>query len=258
MVMIPPVWAPAGGGAAAGSVGAAGSTAGASTFPGVNEGGTWENDGSWETSADAGGTRGAPDNGGFTYQGKEYDPILNQPMEANAETQEGYWEDDIEYSESVTYDETQSKASTQAKTDEKTCENCPPEGKVAPMVRRCSRWSVITISYQTRICGTFYNPETKQIQEYKYCGVSFDGWKDKLCQFWEAKARYDQFFDTYGEPKGWWKGVRSGIKQAGRHQAVATINQPLKVVWIFMQPTSYRYFSKMFKDMPDIMTRWIP
>ena len=62
-----------------------------------------------------------------------------------------------------------------------------------PMVRRCSRWSMVTISYQTRICGTFYNPETQQIQEFKYCGVSFDGWKDKLCQFWEAKARYDQF-----------------------------------------------------------------
>ncbi|UZM73236.1 restriction endonuclease fold toxin 5 domain-containing protein [Yersinia intermedia] len=29
------------------------------------------------------------------------------------------------------------------------------------------------------------------MQEFKYCGVSFDGWKDKPCQFWEAKARYD-------------------------------------------------------------------
>ncbi|MCK6804243.1 Tox-REase-5 domain-containing protein [Enterobacter cloacae] len=141
---------------------------------------------------------------------------------------------------------------------EKTCENCPPEGKVMPMVRRCSRWSEVTINYQTRICGTFYNPETKQIQEFKYCGVSFDGWKDKLCQFWEAKARYDQFFDAFGDPKGWWKGYRSGLSQAGRHQAVATVNQPLKVVWIFMQPVSYRYFSKMFKDFKDIITRWVP
>ncbi|MDT0536115.1 Tox-REase-5 domain-containing protein [Enterobacter cloacae] len=126
------------------------------------------------------------------------------------------------------------------------------------MVRRCSRWSEVTINYQTRICGTFYNPETKQIQEFKYCGVSFDGWKDKLCQFWEAKARYDQFFDAFGDPKGWWKGYRSGLSQAGRHQAVATVNQPLKVVWIFMQPVSYRYFSKMFKDFKDIITRWVP
>ena len=102
-----------------------------------------------------------------------------------------------------------------------------------------------------------YNYRT-QIQEFKYCGVSFDGWKDKLCQFWEAKARYDQFFDAFGDPKGWWKGYKSGLSQAARHQAVATVNQPLKIVWIFMQPISYRYFSKMFKDFKDIITRWMP
>ncbi|EPV5061582.1 Tox-REase-5 domain-containing protein [Klebsiella pneumoniae] len=39
------------------------------------------------------------------------------------------------------------------------------------------------------------------MQEFKYCGVSFDGWKDKLCQFWEAKARYDQFFRADGTKK---------------------------------------------------------
>ncbi|MEB0952925.1 phage late control D family protein [Citrobacter sedlakii] len=51
---------------------------------------------------------------------------------------------------------------------------------------------------------------------------------------------------------------QSGLSQAGRHQAVATVNHPLKIVWIFMQPVSYRYFSKMFKDFKDIITRWVP
>ena len=179
-------------------------------------------------------------------------------MAVSAETHGDFWEDDIDYSETVSYEGVDTRAGAQAKTDEKNCENCPPEGKVMPMVRRCSRWSEVTISYQTRICGTFYNPETKQIQEVKYCGVSFDGWKDKLCQFWEAKARYDQFFDAFGDPKGWWKGYKNGLSQAARHQAVATVNQPLKSVWIFMQPVSYRYFSKMFKDFKDIITRWEP
>ncbi|EED4852134.1 hypothetical protein UJ01_19365 [Salmonella enterica subsp. arizonae] len=50
--------------------------------------------------------------------------------------------------------------------------------------------------------------------------MSFDGWKDKLCQFWEAKARYDQFFDAFGDPKGWWKGYKSGLSQAARHQNI--------------------------------------
>ncbi|MDF7680959.1 Tox-REase-5 domain-containing protein [Enterobacteriaceae bacterium ESL0689] len=36
---------------------------------------------------------------------------------------------------------------------------------------------------------------------FKYCGVSFDSWKDKRCQFQEAKARYDQFFKADGQKK---------------------------------------------------------
>ncbi|HIB6175451.1 TPA: Tox-REase-5 domain-containing protein, partial [Klebsiella variicola subsp. variicola] len=95
-------------------------------------------------------------------------------------------------------------------------------------------------------------------QEFKYCGVSFDGWKDKLCQFQEAKARYDQFFKADGTRKTWWTGDISANNQATRHQAVATVNQPLKVVWIFMQPVSYRYFSKIFSRHKDIITRWQP
>lgn len=96
------------------------------------------------------------------------------------------------------------------------------------------------------------------LQEFKYCGVSFDGWKDKLCQFQEAKARYDQFFRADGLKKNWWTGDVSAIKQAGRHQAVATINQPLKVFWIFMQPISAKYFTIIFQDMKDIIVRWEP
>lgn len=248
----------AGGGAAAGSVGAAGNSTGTANFPGMgNDSGTWENNGSWEEDS-ASSFQSLPTEGSFTYQGRAYDPILYEPMEVSAEMHGDYWEDDMDYSESVIYDATQSKAGTQAKTNEKSCENCPPEGKVAPMVRRCSRWSEITISYQTRICGTFYNPETKQIQEFKYCGVSFDGWKPKLCQFWEAKARYDQFLISSHQKKTWWRGDRSAINQASRHQAVATVNQPLKIIWIFMQPISFAYFSNMFIGMKDIIVRYQP
>lgn len=254
MVMIPPVITGGTGGAAAGSAGMAGSASGASGFPGAGNHGGWEDD---DMSAGAGSAH-SRNSGGFDYQGKQYDSVLNDPMTVSAEMHGGFWEDDMDYSETVSYEGIETRTGAQAKTDEKTCENCPPEGKVMPMVRRCSRWSMVTISYQTRICGTFYNPETQQIQEFKYCGVSFDGWKDKLCQFWEAKARYDQFFRADGSKKEWWRGDASAISQAGRHQAVATINQPLKVVWIFMQPISYHYFSKVFFRMKDIIVRWEP
>lgn len=244
------------GSAATGGVGMAGASTGTAVFPGAgSRDGDWEEDNISYPGSGSGSRQG---NEGFYYQGKQYDPILNEPMVVSAETHGDFWEDDMDHSETVNYEGIDSKAGVQAKTDEKTCENCPPEGKVMPMVRRCSRWSMVTISYQTRICGTFYNPETQQIQEFKYCGVSFDGWKDKLCQFWEAKARYDQFFRADGSKKPWWTGNLSAINQASRHQAVATVNQPLKVVWIFMQPVSCEYFRKMFKDYKDIITRWQP
>jgi len=244
------------GGAAAGSVGAAGRLTGTSMFPGTGSShGGWEDEDMSYPDSGSGSRQG---NGRFDYQGKQYDPVLNEPMAVSAETHGDYWEDDMDYSETVSYEGVEVRAGAQAKPDDKTCENCPPEGKVMPMVRRCSRWSRVTINYQTRICGTFYNPETKQIQEFKYCGVSFDGWKDKLCQFWEAKARYDQFFRADGSKKRWWTGNVSAINQASRHQAIATINQPLKVVWIFMQPLSREYFKKMFKDYKDVITRWQP
>jgi len=249
------VWIGIGTGATAGSVGAAGGAAGSSTYPGTQSNGGWEDD---DMSFPDSGSAQSRSNGGFDYQGKPYDPILNDPMVVSAETHADFWEDDIDYSETVSYEGVDTKAGAQAKTDEKTCENCPPEGKVLPMVRRCSRWSQVTINYQTRICGTFYNPETKQIQEYKYCGVSFDGWKEKLCQFWEAKARYDQFFRPDGRKKGWWTGDVSAIKQAGRHQAVATVNPALKVVWIFMQPISAKYFTLIFESLHDIIVCWEP
>jgi len=51
---------------------------------------------------------------------------------------------------------------------------------------------------------------------------------------------------------------QSAINQASRHQAVATVNQPLKIVWIFMQPVSHEYFRKIFIDYKDIITRWQP
>ncbi|MCT9846339.1 restriction endonuclease fold toxin 5 domain-containing protein [Leclercia adecarboxylata ATCC 23216 = NBRC 102595] len=254
MVMIPPVVTGGMGGASAASIGMAGSSSGSSTFPGAVSHDGWEDDGTSYGS----GSAHSRTHGGFDYQGKQYDPLLNDPMTVSAETHGDFWEDDMDYSETVSYEGVGTSAGAQAKTDEKTCKNCPPEGKVMPMVRRCSRWSKVTISYQTRICDTFYNPETQQIQEFKYCGVSFDGWKDKLCQFWEAKARYDQFLISSQQKKHWWKGDRSAINQAGRHQAVATINLPLKVVWIFMQPLSFAYFQRMFIGFKDIIVRYQP
>ncbi|ECY4958271.1 hypothetical protein AVA86_10270 [Salmonella enterica subsp. enterica serovar Livingstone] len=239
------------------SVYEAGRSTDSSIYTGMGDNDWWEDDDmSWPDT----GSPQTSDESGYDYQGKPYDPALNEPMEVSAETHGDFWEDDIDYTETVTYDSTNTKQKTeeQAKTDAKTCKSCPPTGKVLPMSRRCSRWSIITISYQTRICNTYYNPKTKKIKEFMYCGVSFDGWNDRLCQFWEAKARYDQFFRIDGRKKGWWRGDKSAISQAARHQAIATVNQPLKVVWFFMQPISAKYFKIIFKSFKDITVQWKP
>lgn len=68
----------------------------------------------------------------------------------------------MDYSETVSYEGVETRAGAQAKTDENTCENCPPEGKVMPMVRRCSRWSMVTISYQTRTSRGLPRSRAKQ------------------------------------------------------------------------------------------------
>ncbi|ENH4881562.1 hypothetical protein ABV508_003223, partial [Salmonella enterica] len=132
------------GGAATGSVGVAGGSTGTATFPGAgrSHGGREEEDMSYPGAGNA----QSRSQEGFDYRGKQYDPVLNEPMAVSAETHGDFWEDDMDYSEAVSYEGINTKAGVQAKTDEKTCENCPPGGKVMPMVRRCSRWSMVTIS----------------------------------------------------------------------------------------------------------------
>jgi hypothetical protein len=50
-------------------------------------------------------------------------------MAFSAETHGDFWEDDMDHSETVSYEGVETKAGAQAKTDEKTCENCPRKGK---------------------------------------------------------------------------------------------------------------------------------
>ena len=59
-----------------------------------------------------------------------------------------------------------------------------------------------------------YNYRT-QIQEFKYCGVSFDGWKDKLCQFWEAKRDMISFSGLMVQKKSGGEGITVQLIKPG-------------------------------------------
>ena len=72
------------GSAATGGVGMAGASTGTAVFPGAgSRDGDWEEDNISYPGSGSGSRQG---NGGFYYQGKQYDPILNEPMVVSAET----------------------------------------------------------------------------------------------------------------------------------------------------------------------------
>jgi len=126
------------------------------------------------------------------------------------------------------------------------CKECPPDAGT-PFNRPTAGWSEATIAYQARIGGLPVGPGF--ITEWMFGGVAFDGFDTSQCTLKEAKAKYDQFFDDYGDPQEWWKGDEPVMAEAARQSAVAKPMPPVQLRWYFMQPMSYRFFSKVFIAM---------
>lgn len=150
----------------------------------------------------------------------------------------------------------QAKSAPIAKTDATTrtkekCKECPPD-KGAPFNRSTAGWSETSIAYQVRICGLPVGPGF--ITEWLFNGVTFDGFDSSQCLLKEAKAKYDQFFDEFRRVRGWWtEGADKLVEEAYRQAAAAQPRPPIQLRWHFMEPISYRYFSKVIKAAyPDI------
>ncbi|WP_445497144.1 Tox-REase-5 domain-containing protein [Photorhabdus sp. SF281] len=182
----------------------------------------------------------------------------------SAEAHADFWEDDDLGEGSVDTSAVQAKAQSKAEECEKTeskkeCKACLAIPVTSEKYRKVSRWSAITINYQRFIAQTKYDPSIQMIQEFQCLKVTFDGWRPAYCLFLEAKARYDQFFDSEGEPKIWWKGSKSGKKQAERHQTVCdTLEGTPHVEWHFLQPISYAYFKGIFSQFKNISVHYTP
>lgn len=141
------------------------------------------------------------------------------------------------------------------KTGEK-CKECPPD-KGSIYTRSTAGWSAISIEYQARISGMPVGPGT--IAEWLFNGVTFDGFVSSQCLLKEAKAKYDQFFDEYGMPKDWWSGRDNLIDEAMRQGSAAQPRPPIQLAWYFMQPLSYRYFSRIIQAAhPDVQVTYQP
>jgi hypothetical protein len=132
-----------------------------------------------------------------------------------------------------------------SRTKEK-CKECPPD-KGTVFNRNIAGWSETSVTYQTRICGLPVGPG--YITEWRFAGIDFDGFDSSQCILKEAKAKYDNFFDDYGDPQEWWKGDVPLMAEATRQALVAKPTPPVQLRWYFMQPMSYRYFSKTFAAM---------
>ena len=130
--------------------------------------------------------------------------------------------------------------------DKKKCKECPPDNGI-PFNRSTAGWSETSIAYQARIAGLPVGHGF--ITEWKFAGVAFDGFDTSQCTLKEAKARYDQFFDEFGDPQEWWKGDEPVLGEASRQSDIAKPMPPVQLRWHFMQPLSYRFFSKTFLAM---------
>lgn len=145
----------------------------------------------------------------------------------------------------------QAKSAPIAKTEATTrtkekCKECPPD-RGAPFNRSTAGWSETSITYQARIGGLPVGPGF--ITEWLFNGVTFDGFDSSQCLLKEAKAKYDQFFDDFGDSKEWWKGDEPIMVEASAQSVAAKPQPPIQLRWHFMQPMSYRFFAKVFSSM---------
>jgi hypothetical protein len=141
---------------------------------------------------------------------------------------------------------------TDATTKErKKCKDCPPD-RGAPFNRSTAGWSELSIAYQARIGGMPVGPGF--IAEWLFNGVTFDGFDSSECLLKEAKARYDQFFDEFRQVRDWWRdGAYKLTEEAYRQATAAQPRPPVQLRWHFMEPISYRYFSRIIKAAyPDV------
>jgi len=139
------------------------------------------------------------------------------------------------------------QAATRSKTRD-ACSKCPPD--CGSLVTREWNMSDDSRSYQARITG--FAPYS----EWLFSGTDFDGFKSGACMLIEAKARYDQFFDSSGTPKIFFEiaGISKIRAQATRQSMIVSAAKPASLHWHFMQPLSYRYFSRFFKGAAPLIT----
>ncbi|MYM96879.1 Tox-REase-5 domain-containing protein [Duganella vulcania] len=156
----------------------------------------------------------------------------------------------------------EAKAAPIARADVRTkekCKNCTAdEGK--PYLRNTAGWPETSIAYQIRITQMPPAPPGF-LTEWDFGGTKFDGFRSAECLLMEAKARYDQFFDEWGGFKYRFqdKIFMGMLDEAVKQNNAAVPKPPIQLQWYFMEPTSYRYMSKILsRATPQIEVLYRP
>lgn len=118
--------------------------------------------------------------------------------------------------------------------DNSKCKDCPPD-KGVPYLRNTAGWSDASITYQVRIAQMPPAPPGF-LTEWNFRGVTFDGFEASQCLLKEAKAKYDKFFDKYGDPMEWWSGDEDIQREAISQSSVAKPAPPVQLRWYFLEP----------------------
>ncbi|CAN7621044.1 restriction endonuclease fold toxin 5 domain-containing protein [Pseudoduganella sp. LjRoot289] len=150
------------------------------------------------------------------------------------------------------------RTEAQTKTKEK-CKDCAPD-KGMPYLRNTAGWSDDSITYQMRIAQMPPAP-AGFLTEWNFGGVKFDGFNSAQCLLKEAKARYDQFFDEWGRFKYRFQDdiFAKMTAEAVSQNNAAVPKPPTQLQWHFMEPTSYRYMSKVLsRATPEIEVLYRP
>ena len=130
---------------------------------------------------------------------------------------------------------------TATRTRTRNCTQCPPD--CGSLVTRNWNMSAVSQAYQARVTG--FAPGT----EWNFAGNDFDGFRSGMCRLEEAKAKYDQFFDSdTGDPKAWWRnsGGEGLILQARTQNAIVIANPPTTLCWYFMEQMTYSWCASQF------------
>ncbi|MBD2794187.1 hypothetical protein ID852_19870 [Xenorhabdus sp. 42] len=141
------------------------------------------------------------------------------------------------------------KSGTLTRSMEK-CKSCPASSGMSKIEHR-NFGNIINLQYQVYITQATSGPGW--VVEWEYLTVSFDGFQKEFCLLQETKGAYDQFFIDENTVQKFYSGIKGTVQQAHVQDNIVCLTPPNKLAWYFMEPLSFKYFYKIFRQLQYTM-----